>query len=689
MDSLTAEPAAAAFLPGETPRPMAPARLARARAARRSDAARRLIGRRLAIFAGTLALTAGGAREMYDVVDIGGVTTLEWALLALFVALFAWVSFSFMSALAGFLVAIARARPGLDIDETAPLPALTTRTAMLLPTYNEDPHAVAARLRAMVEAVEATGQGAQFDWYLLSDTTDPDVWIAEEAALRDLREAGLARVYYRHRAQNHARKAGNISDWVERFGGGYDHMLILDADSLMSGEALVRLAHAMETHPHAALIQTAPIVVNARSLFGRLQQFAGRVYGPMVIAGNAWWQGPDGNYWGHNAIIRVAAFADEASLPELRGRKPFGGHVLSHDFIEAAFMRRAGWEVWAAPALSGSYEEAPPSLIDFAARDRRWCQGNLQHLAILPARGLAWLSRLHLAVGIGAYLTAPMWFVFLLLGLLISLQAAFVRPEYFPHGFSLFPAWPQQDPVLAAWVFAGTMGLLLAPKLMAWVAYSRSPRTLAGVLAESLLAALIAPAMMVFQSRGVIEILLGRDAGWQVQRRDDGAVPRREVARKLVGPTLVGVAMAAAAWSISVPLLLWMSPVVIGLWLCIPVGLLTSRRMRAPGLFATPEDLAPPPVVARAAALAAEPRGPELDALTRLREDADLRRAHLANLPPGAPKKGGRIDAALATARAKLDLCERFEEARDWLDTAETRALLGDARLLARALAMA
>ncbi len=610
-------------------------------------------------------MTALGAREMYNVVNVGGVTALEWVMLALFVALFAWVAFSFLTGLAGFFVLLASARAGLAFDETSAIPTLSSRTAMLLPTYNEDPHHVTARWRAMWESLEATGQGGQFDWFLLSDTTDPDIWIEEEAAFRDLQRACPGALHYRHRVDNYARKSGNIAEWIVRFGAAYDHMVVLDADSLMSGATVVRLAHAMETHPEAALIQTAPVVVNARSLFGRLQQFAGRVYGPLAISGNAWWQGPDGNYWGHNAIIRLCAFADHASLPEIKGRRPFGGHILSHDFIEAAFMRRAGWAVYAAPSLSGSYEEAPPSLIDFAARDRRWCQGNIQHMAVLPARGLRWPSRLHLMVGIGSYLTAPMWFAFLVLGLLISLQAAFVRPEYFPKGFALFPAWPRQDPVLAAWVFAGTMALLIAPKLLACAtlrgrAFGNIARVAAGVLLETVLAALIAPAMMVFQSRAVVEIIAGRDAGWPVQRRDDGAVPRAEVARKLIPPTLVGVAMALAAYSISVPLLLWMSPVVLGLLVSIPVGLLTSQRWRSPGVLATPEDISPPPVVARAAELAGASRLVAGAALAHLRRDPDLAARHLANLPPPRRRKGDRIDPALATARAKLDLCEGF-----------------------------
>ena len=223
-----------------------------------------------------------------------------------------------------------------------------------------------------------------------------------------------------------------------------------------------------------------------------------------------------------------------------------------------------------APSLGGSFEECPPTLIDFAARDRRWCQGNLQHLAVLPARGLHWVSRLHLLTGIGSYLTAPLWLLFLLFGILISLQAQFVRPEYFPKGFSLFPKWPAQDPILAAWVFVGTMGLLVVPKILAYVLLVTQSRrrklfgggmlAFAGLVIETLLSGLIAPVMMIFQSAAVSEILLGRDAGWQVQRRDDGELPNGELIRKYALPTLFGIAMAGSAYAVSLPLLLWMAP---------------------------------------------------------------------------------------------------------------------------------
>jgi membrane glycosyltransferase len=654
--------------------------------------------RRAYIFIGTAALTLGGCYEMYEVLQVGGITTLEAMVLVLFVLLFAWVAFSFMSSLAGFFVLLFQKRDALGIDPNAPLPQTHSRNAMLLPTYNEDPYRIMARLRAIYESVAATGYASRFDWYVLSDTTDPSIWIAEEKCFIRLRkEAGADRLFYRHRPENTARKSGNIEDWVRRFGASYDHMIILDADSLMTGDTIVRLAAAMERHPNVALIQTLPIVVNARTLFARLQQFAGRLYGPLIAAGIAWWHGAEGNYWGHNAIIRVRAFAQDAGLPELRGRKPFGGHILSHDFVEAALMRRAGWAIHMAPALGGSFEECPPSLLDFAARDRRWCQGNLQHMAVLPARGLHWVSRLHLLTGIGSYLTAPLWLIFLALGILISLQAQFVRPEYFPKGFSLFPQWPAQDPILAAWVFLGTMGLLIVPKLLAYVLLLTQPQSrkrfggglvaLAGILAETFLSGLIAPVMMIFQSSAVGEILLGRDAGWQVQRRDDGKVSRDEIVHRYALPTLFGIMLAITAYAVSLPLLLWMAPVIVGLLLAIPIGLLSSttaagKAGRPPLLFGTPEQTSPPHVLVRANQLAGASQEAIGCPLLELRNDAELLEAHLNNLPLHDKRIRGQVNPHLAVARAKIEDARCLEEALEFLNSRETFAVLNSLPVL-------
>jgi membrane glycosyltransferase len=685
---------AAAFLPEEAPTEMT-AQLLRLPAPRPLGPRPPSVWpRRAVIFGATAILTAAGCDEMYEVLKVGGVTAPEAIVLVLFVLLFAWIAFSFVSAIAGFVVLLARCKDALGIDPTAALPAMTSQVAMLLPTYNEDPYRVLARLRAICESVEQTGRGAHFDWFVLSDTTDPGIWIAEEKAFLQLRaDLGSSRLFYRHRPQNTARKSGNIEEWVKRFGAGYESMLILDADSLMTGDTIVRLAGAMAEHPSVGLIQTLPIVVNARTRFSRLQQFAGRLYGPLIAAGIAWWHGSEGNYWGHNAVIRVRAFAQSAGLPELNGRKPFGGHILSHDFVEAALMRRAGWEIRMAATLGGSYEECPPTLLDFAIRDRRWCQGNLQHAAVLTARGLHWVSRLHFLTGIGSYLTAPLWLMFLLLGIMISLQAQFVRPEYFPKGFSLFPQWPAQDPVLAKWVFGGTMAMLLVPKLLAYLLLLARPETrktfggglttLAGVLVETLVSGLTAPVMMIFQSSAVAEILLGRDAGWQVQRRDDGAVSTRETMRNYAVPSLFGIAMAASAYAVSLPLLFWMAPVILGLLLAVPIALMSSSAgaKRTRRLFRTPEETAPPPVLVRANQLASGAH--EIGCpLRELRDDRALREAHLNNLSGGPPRRRGEIDPRLAIARVKIEDAISFDEAVAFLDRGETFAVLNSPGLL-------
>ena len=684
-------------LPPEAPLAMPPQSLwhRRDRARSPGTAPKNVPLRRFLVFAATIGMTAGAAYEMYEVLEVGGLTFLEAAVLVLFVLLFAWIALSFVSTVIGLVATLAGAGRTFGIDPEAPLPPIRGRTALLLPTYNEEPHRVTARLQAMVESLRDTGRLAHFDCFILSDTTDPAIWIAEEAAFLRLRdELRAEHLFYRHRTKNLARKAGNIGEWVTRFGGAYQHMIVLDADSLMEGATLVRLAAAMEAHPQIGLIQTLPQLLNGRTLFARLQQFAGRVYGPLIARGIAWWHGAESNYWGHNAIIRVAAFASQAGLPTLRGGKPFGGHILSHDFVEAALLRRAGWGVHMVPWLGGSYEESPPTLTDYAVRDRRWCQGNLQHAAVVPSRGLHWVSRLHLMSGIGSYITAPMWLVFLLIGILITLQAEFIPPDYFPRGATLFPQWPMQDPIRAAYVFGGTMAMLVLPKLFGWLAMLVSRRDrrgiggglrgLVSVTLEIVISALIAPVMMLMQSRAVMEILLGRDAGWSAQRRDDGGFARGEFTRAYAVPTLLGIALGAVAYAVSAPLLLWMSPVVAGLVLAIPIAAFTARAsvggaFRAAGLLLTPEEREPPAILVRANQLTAHvPAASEANPLERLAGDRILREAHLSMLDDLPPRVKGEIDVPMALARAKLADTDDREEAAAMLGRSETFAVLAD-----------
>ncbi len=722
---LDAGDGAAPSLPAEAPLAMAEQSLREPASGEgvregRPQAPRGLGVRRVVVIGGAVALTAGAAWEMYHVLNGRGASALGLVVLALFVVLFAWIALAFTSAVAGFCSVLRGGGRGLGIEAGGieaggieaggieaggALPALSVRTALLMPTYNESPARVMAGLAAISDSLEATGRIGLFDIFVLSDTTDPDVWIAEEQAFLALRErtAGHGRIFYRRRASNVGRKAGNVGEWVRRFGGAYPQMVTLDADSLMEGETLVRLAAAMEAHPDVGLIQTLPVIVGGNTLFARTQQFAGRVYGPLIAHGIAWWHGSEGNYWGHNAVIRTRAFAGQAGLPLLSGRKPFGGHILSHDFVEAALMRRAGWGVHMVPALPGSYEEGPPSLADIAVRDRRWCQGNLQHAKVIGARGLHWVSRLHLLMGIGSYVTSPLWLCFLLAGVLISLQARFVRPEYFGSAKSLFPDWPQVDPVLAEQVFAGTMAVLLAPKLLAYVALlfdaprrrgcGGAGRALLGVLVETVLGALVAPVAMLIQTGAVASILAGRDSGWATQKRDDGRVALREVWRLYRGYMAFGVVLAGIAWSVSPALFLWMTPVLLGLGLAVPVAVLTASRaagvgLRRAGVLRIPEEAAAPEVVRRAAALLAGMAGFEGGGgAQRLVADAMLLRHHLAALPEGR-RRGEPVDAALVVGMAKLEDAQTLAEGVAGLERAELAAVLGSRAGVARLVAL-
>jgi membrane glycosyltransferase len=574
-----------------------------------------------------------------------------------------------------------------------------------MPVYNEQTARTFAALEAIRASVEATGHGASFDYFILSDSTNPDAWIAEERAFLALRDriGPDARIYYRHREKNHHRKAGNIADFVTRWGGAYEHMIVLDADSLMTGDCILALTRAMEADPSSGIIQSLPLVVNRNTLFARLQQFAARVYGPVIATGLAIWSGRDGNYWGHNAIIRTRAFAAHCGLPDLKGKPPFGGHILSHDFVEAALMRRAGWSVTMLPLLEGSYEESPPSLIDLSVRDRRWCQGNLQHSRVIGARGLRLATRQHFATGIMGYLASPFWLLQLVVGIALVLQTTYIRPEYFTREFRLFPTWPRFDPERALALFALTMGILLAPKFFGLIlmlfdgerrrACGGAIRLVISSFIEIILSGLIAPILMVVQSGSVFQILLGRDTGWNPQRRDDGSIPMRDIVRRHRWQTVLGAVAGLSAFLISTSLFLWMSPTILGLVLAIPLswisGSLTAGLvLKRLGLLLTPAETTPPPIVVHANALQAEneTRGfDDADALLVLHADQDFRERHEAMLPHRSHRGRGEFQTDQVMAEAKIIDAASIQDAIRWLKPKERMVVLGDRALLALA----
>ena len=663
---------------------------------------------RLVAFGGAALLTVLAVAEMIEVVAVGEVTPLQWILVGLFAVAFGWIALAATSAIAG----LGRTPPLPELGDPsraalspqADAGGVPLRTALVMPVYNEDPASVFAGLVAMAEDLAALpgGEAAAseaYEIFVLSDTRDPDIWIAEERALLALRRSHpQMTVWYRRRPRNIARKAGNVEEFVTRWGGRYAHMIVLDADSLMSGKAIAALRAAMLANPRAGIVQTSPRLVGGRSLLGRLQQFATRIYGPVVSDGLAAWQGHDGNYWGHNAIIRIQAFAQAAGLPALPGRKPFGGAILSHDFVEAALIRRAGWSVTMLPEVEGSYEGAPPSLLDIAIRDRRWSQGNLQHAGVIAASGLRWPSRMHFASGILSYLMSPIWLTLLLIGLALAVQARFISPDYFVSEHNLFPTWPQFDSAGMIRLFLLAMFVLLLPKLIGLArALSHGPTRrgcggglalVASTVLETLLSSLLAPIMMLVQTGFVLQILAGQDAGWSPQRRDDGAWPMRQLLATHRCHVLFGIGLTVIAVAVVPSLAAWMAPALLGLVAAVPLsaasgsirlGQLAARA----GLLQVPEETDPPQVLTRsqqlrprfAAAIAAP------DGLTALLAESELFGLHLGALVP-EPRLRGRPDPAVATAEVKLREAVDFAELNSWLDRPERLAIQADPRLL-------
>lgn len=576
------------------------------------DRLRRVARRRRALFFGLTFLTSLFATGlMYDILRANGFTGLEKAGLALFFVLFTWITGAFWTALIGFVIRL-RGRDGAVIhaDEVAGR-RLTTRTAVIMPIYNEDTDRVVAGLDVIWSSLSADPQQGAFDLFILSDTRKPDIAAAEEVAWRSLvaRHRAQGRIFYRRREQNVGRKAGNIADFVRSWGGAYDYAIVLDADSIMSGSALVALASLMDAHPEAGIIQALPLPAGRETFFARLVQFAARLNSLMLASGLAYWQLGEGNYWGHNAILRLRQFAQFCDLPRLPGKPPLGGEILSHDFVEAAFMRRAGFEVWLLADLGGSWEEVPSNVIDYAARDRRWAQGNLQHLGLLPMRGLHWLSRIHLVTGVLSYVTSPIWLIVLTLSSIIVCLDALHGIQYFePGSYTLFPSWPESRATEIVALLTITLSVLLMPKVLGATlalvnpelrrGYGGAARLLASVFVEQLFSTLLAPAMMLFHTTFVISILAGKPVSWNTQERGDRGIRFLEALNRHKWQIVLGLIWGATIIAIAPRYIWWLMPILAGLILSVPLTMLTSRAsvgrwMRRRGLLLTPEETHP------------------------------------------------------------------------------------------------
>jgi membrane glycosyltransferase len=571
-------------------------------------ATQRALWRRGLFFGLTFLTVAAGSGLMYDILRADGFTTIERGVLALFTILFTWITGAFWTALAGFVVRLKGRDPAVLHPQEVAGRAVRGRTALLMPVYNEDTRRVFAGLEVIWSRLKAHPHAEAFDLFVLSDTGDAEIAAAEERAWQVLidRHDARGRIFYRRRRQNLGRKAGNIEDFVRSWGGAYDYAIVLDADSVMSADAIVTLALMMDAHPEVGIIQALPVPAGRDTLFARLVQFAARLNSPMLASGLAFWQLGESNYWGHNAILRVRAFAAHCGLPHLPGSAPLGGEILSHDFVEAALMRRAGYQVWLLADLAGSWEEVPSNVIDYARRDRRWAQGNLQHLGLLPARGFHWLSRIHLLTGVLSYVTSPLWLAILALSSTAVCLDEIHGHQYFVPGFpTLFPTWPEyRDPEVAA-LLSLTLGVLFMPKVLGTALALLTPglrrgfggagRLLASVLLEQVFSTLLAPAMMMFHTAFVLTTLAGKPVSWQAQDRGDRGIGLREALACHKWHLLLGLVWGAVILFIAPRYIWWLLPVLAGLILCVPLTMLTSRaslgrRARRAGLLLTPEE---------------------------------------------------------------------------------------------------
>ena len=540
--------------------------------------------RRLTVVCGSM-LTAGLLtwlmhRALMPLGAPGGWTGAKVAIMGSFALASLWVGLCLTQGVAGFAALLVRPRPPLSY----PIPG--SRIAIAVTVRNEDMGAVLPPLRRLLDALDAAGAGHRFGLFILSDSTGD----TEEPAFSAFRatDPDPARICYRRRTDNARFKAGNIMDFLDHHAEGFALMLVLDADSVMSARAVLRLAHEMEANPHLAIAQHLTVGLPASSAFPRLFQFGMRAGMRTWAAALAWWQGDEACYWGHNAMIRIAPFREHARLPLL----PDGRPILSHDQIEAALLAGAGWGVRLLPEEDGSFEANPPALPEFMRRELRWLAGNLEYRHLLGMSGLRPMGRGQLVQAILLFGCTPFYLV-------ILIAAAWAAAT---DTVSPFPA-ARVLTVMLAWAMAiyapkllGYAQILMVPSLRA--SYRGTASVLKGMAAETVFTLLLDALSVVSKTSTTVRLLLGMRPAWLPQNRAGRGVGWPEAARLLWPHTAIGilafVAFAQAGWHT----MLWAAPLAGGLVLAIPLCVLTASPgfgawLQAHRIAATPEELAP------------------------------------------------------------------------------------------------
>ncbi|MDO8904175.1 glucans biosynthesis glucosyltransferase MdoH [Hydrogenophaga sp.] len=575
------------------------------------EAWERAANRRRAVFALLTLLTTAFATVLFGQAQPAHDNAwLQYGQLALFMVLSAWVVTGFVTAVMGFWVTLrgdAHTLTAASVRDHAMNP--DARTAIIMPICNEDVATVFAGLRATCESLAATGHNRQFDVFVLSDSYDPAIAAAERAAWERLRGDLAAQtdlppieVYYRLRTRRTHRKAGNVADFCRRWGKDYRYMVVLDADSVMSGSCLVSMVKLMEANPRAGIVQTATQAIGHATLHARAQQFASRVTGRLFTLGMQFWQLGESHYWGHNAIIRVEPFMKHCALAPIKGTGGMSGGIMSHDFVEAALMRRAGYHVWLVSDLTGSYEQQPPDLLSELQRDRRWCQGNLQNSRLMAEPGIHRVHRAMFVIGGMSYLSAPIWLAFMTFGTALWVSNTSVVPHW-----SALPA-----EIRTLWVW--TLCMLFMPRVLGLLAvflkggqkaFGGTGALLGSAAMETVLALLQAPVRMLAHSLFVLAAITGLKLDWKSPPREASGISWKTAAIRLAPMTMIICLLGLGVALLNVYALLWLVPIALPLLLAVPITVMTSHvtfgeRMRAQGLLLIPEESWSPAVLRRA-----------------------------------------------------------------------------------------
>ena len=580
--------------------------------------ARREMTWRRALFALLFAATMVGSLALAAfALSPGGLDAVDIALLGLFAITLPWMIAGVWNAVIGFLIMrFARDPIAAVVPEAALIRGdepIVASTAIVLCIRNEAPERIVRNLEPMLAGLESSGHAHRFHLYVLSDTNDPSVAKLEEARVGELAARWKDRLgaTYRRRTVNTGYKAGNIRDFCDRWGGDHELAVTLDADSFMTADAVLRLVRLMQANPRLGILQGLVVGLPSTSAFARIFQFGMRLGMRSYTIGSAWWQGDCGPYWGHNAALRLKPFIEHCVLPVLSKDGTQDRHILSHDQVEAALMRAAGYEVRVLPEENLGWEENPPTLIEFIRRDLRWCQGNMQYWRFLVRPGLAPVSRYQLGLAILMFIGSPAWMAILVLTVLMFLFAdSSVRFMRADAGIALF-VW-----TLLMWFapkIATAVDILSRPDLRR--EFGGTTRFVANYWIELVYSILLVPVLWFGHTVFLIGLLFGREIGWIGQTRDDHTVPLSLAFRTLWPHTLLGVA-ALAALAVTRPAAIpYEAFLAAGLAFSIPFAMATAwPRFGAfcvrVGIGRLPEETAPPAALRALALPAVETAAP-------------------------------------------------------------------------------